>query len=174
MAHKAWQQGHFDGLCGIYSLLNSIDHLHGRFNEDDCSKLFEFLIKAGGDQFPAAVYNGLDFGPLCDIARQIPAYMAPRSVITLSTPYVGTDVDSADAFFDDLAGHITGRHAVAVIGLGAPWDHWTVVSEVLPKSIRFVDSYGIKRFNRTKFSLTAGDDVIKLDFRETLIIERKV
>lgn len=174
MAHKAWQQGHFDGLCGIYSLLNAVDHLHGRFSEDDCSKLFEFLIKAGGDLFPKAVYDGLDFEPLCGIARQLPAYLADHSEIVLATPYVASEApETAEAFFTDLAGHITGRRAVAVIGLGQPWDHWTVVSEVMPKSIRFVDSYGIKRFNRSVFSLVEGADVIEVDFRQTIIIERK-
>lgn len=169
---KAWQQGHFDGLCGIYSLINSAHVLSRGLTEEKCSELFKFLIQAGGDAFPKATYDGLDFDPLYALAEQMQRHFETTLPLRLTRPFLDREVVSPDAFFDALAGELVGRKAVAVIGLGAPWDHWTVVTRITPHEVRFADSYGIKRFNRSTFSLAEQEKRIKLDFRETIVIER--
>ena len=169
---KPWQQGHFDGLCGIYSLINSVHVLARGMNEERCTDLFQFLVEAGGDQFPKALYDGLDFEPLYDIAEKMRSHLADRVALSLDRPFDSHDVVSADQYLDLLARELSGRKAVAIIGLGQPWDHWTVVTKVMPHAVRFADSYGIKQFNRSIFSLVEDPKRIKIDFRETIVVAR--
>lgn len=176
MKHKPWQQGHFDGLCGIYSLLNSMMYLHpGHFNEDDCQGLFAHLIQTANKITPNVVCDGLDFEPLCDVAEALPAFLKThhKSKVTMFRPFVNEEMGSIEEFFDDLAFFTLAPQACVIIGLGQPWDHWTVVTKVTKKSVRFYDSYGIKRFDRSAFSLEEDPKLIKVDYRETILITRK-
>ena len=170
---KAWQQGRFDGLCGVYSLINAVNYLDGSFGEEDCGKLFEFIIKAGGTAFPSALYQGLGFMQLWGIAGAVRDHLAPQLTLQLSRPFYRAQEDTLDSYLDTVAGLITGKDAVAIVGLGKPWDHWTVIAEVDPRSVRFHDSYGIKRMKRSALSLTVGEDVTKVDYHQTIIVEKR-
>jgi hypothetical protein len=49
---------------------------------------------------------------------------------------------------------------VVIIGLNTPWDHWTVAHKVTPRAVAFFDSYGMRRYHFTSFTLDkakAGD-----------------
>lgn len=171
MIQKPWQQGHFDGLCGIYSLINAIDYLHHGFSEEDCSALFEHLVRSGGSYFPQALYDGFDFEPLCNVAEALPTFLKGRSTIRLLRPFVGEEFEHVDEFFCELRPYV-GPRSVAVIGLGEPWDHWTVVTKVDPSSFKLLDSFGLKRMPKFVFALEDRQGQIRLDYRETIVIER--
>src|ERR1700730_16358470 len=55
---KPDQQGKFDGLCAVYSILNSIKLLY-RFSEDDLDAMFRSLCESLPDKFPRALWDGL-------------------------------------------------------------------------------------------------------------------
>lgn len=171
MTHKPWQQGHFDGLCGLYSLINAIDYLHHGFSEEDCAALFEHLVRASPEHFPAALYDGFEFEPLCNVAEHLPAFLKGRSAVRLLRPFVHEEVQTVDEFFCELRRYV-GPRSVAVVGLGDPWDHWTVVTKVDRSSFRLHDSYGLKRMPKFVFALEDRQGQIRLDYRETIIIER--
>jgi hypothetical protein len=169
MKKKPWQQGHFDGFCGVYSLINAINYLQDDFSEDESQKLFEYLVRTIGPGFSAL--EGLDFDPLCDLAETVPGYLKGRPRLRLTRPFVGETFVDPDEYFDVLQSLLM-RNRIAIIGLGAPWDHWTVVTAISKKSARFFDSYGIIRMNRDAFSLEEHDDLTKLDTGETILLER--
>jgi hypothetical protein len=52
---KPDQQGKFDGLCGVYAILNSIKWLY-RIDEDDLDAMFQSLCESLPGQ---ALWNGL-------------------------------------------------------------------------------------------------------------------
>jgi len=168
---KAWQQGRFDGLCSIYSVINSVSYLDRTFSEDECSALFEFMIKAGGDLFPAAIYEGMLHSKLWGIAEQVQTHLAERVPLEFSRPFLRKQVDSVDEFCDILSKHLKSD-AVALVGLGSPWDHWTVITRVAPRSVMFHDSYGIKRMNKSSLSLENRPKTTRIDYHQTIIISR--
>lgn len=168
---KAWQQGRFDGLCGVYSLINAVDYLDRTFNEDDCGKLFEFLIKSAGTVFPPALYEGLAHEDLWCLGNQIHKHLGARMTLNLSRPYY-RHAATEDAFFESLREHFKSKRMVALVGLGAPWFHWTLIKGVTPKAVAFHDSYGIKTRRRSALAFAEGADVIKIDYHQTILIER--
>jgi hypothetical protein len=169
MRKKPWQQGHFDGLCGVYSLINTINYLYPDFTEDESQKLFEALLRRIGPGFVAV--DGLDFQPLFELAETVPNLLKGRSRLRLTRPFVRETFEDASEYFDVLRSLLTGSR-IAIVGLGAPWDHWTVITAISPKSVRFYDSYGINRMDRDTFSTEENEETTKLDTGETILIER--
>jgi hypothetical protein len=55
---KPDQQGKFDGLCGVYAILNSIKYLY-HISEDDLDAMFQILCQSIPEKFPQALWNGL-------------------------------------------------------------------------------------------------------------------
>jgi hypothetical protein len=163
-----WQQGHFDGFCGIYSLINSIDWLCEDFTEDDCSKLFQHLVKASVKHANAAL-DGLDFEPLCEVADTVPEFLGTRTPVEFHRPFARRSVGSMEEYFDRLATLLDDR-TVAIMGLGEPWDHWTVVTDISDHALKFRDSYGIKRRGRSAFALEEGASTTEVDYHETLLV----
>src|SRR4029450_7867902 len=43
---RPYRQGHLDGLCGIYALINALRLLCPKLDEDACERVFFALIKA--------------------------------------------------------------------------------------------------------------------------------
>ncbi|RYD63601.1 MAG: hypothetical protein EOP83_11820, partial [Verrucomicrobiaceae bacterium] len=168
MKNKPWQQGHFDGLCGIYSLINAMDYLHYGFSEDDCSTLFRYLVESAGTQFPAALFDGFDFEPLCNLAEFLPAHFKGRSKLRFLRPFVNETMEDVEQFFDEIRPFVH-ESSVAVLGLGDPWDHWTVCTKVDPSSFKLLDSYGLKRLPKFVFALENQKGQIRLDYRETIV-----
>ncbi|RYD62381.1 MAG: hypothetical protein EOP83_14740 [Verrucomicrobiaceae bacterium] len=169
MKKKPWQQGHFDGFCGVYSLINTVNYLYPDFSEDESQKLFEYLLRKVGPGFLAL--DGLDFEPLCDLAHTVPGYLKRTPRIRLTQPFVHDTFEDASEYFDVLQSLLTSSR-IAIVGLGAPWDHWTVITAISRQSVRFYDSYGITRMDRDTFSLEENEETTKLDTGETILIER--
>lgn len=169
---KAWQQGHFDGLCGVYSTINAVNYLDHTFGEDDCAAFFEFLIKAGGDLFPVALYEGLNFYPLVGIIEKAIKHLAPRMKIEMKLPFLQHEAATLDAYLGALRPMIDEPHSCCIVGLGEPWGHWTVIKQVLPKSVAFHDSYGIKRWPRTAMSLETGTEATQVCYHQSILLKR--
>jgi hypothetical protein len=76
-------------------------------------------------------------------------------------PFLRRPFSTVDSFWrcvgEQISAHVP---AVVIIGLNTPWDHWTVAHKVTPRAVAFFDSYGMRRYPFTSFTLDkakAGD-----------------
>ncbi len=78
-ARKPLQQGHLDGLCGVYAIINAIRYVCPRVSKNHAQCLFELLNRALAKQNPARakagsiVFSGLNrrqMWQLIEAARQ--------------------------------------------------------------------------------------------------------
>ena len=83
------QQGKFDGLCGVYAILNSIKWLY-RIDEDDLDAMFQSLCESLPGKFPQALWNGLGVPEI-----------GPPPAIWLNS----TDTMTFTGIFHSFAGH---------------------------------------------------------------------
>ena len=180
-ALKPEHQGHIDGMCAVYSVLNACKLLFDHSDKLD-AKLFKALCEAIPDLFPKIVYDGTEvagISRLLDAAKEWTAHIHKRELswsqpihrITITTvedyfAYVRSALDSGD-----------GERKVAIIGLGKPWDHWTVVRSVERRRAVFFDSWGFPSktdfdyFTFDKKKAGEGDDEqTLLVYHQTFII----
>jgi hypothetical protein len=63
-----------------------------------------------------------------------------------------------------------GRDVCAILGLGEPWNHWTVLTHIKNNRVNFLDSYGIKSRSISWFG--NGAKQTQLLTHETLLVQR--
>ena len=182
LARRPQQQGHIDGLCAIYAVLNSCKFLLGHTEEQD-EKLFRELCLAGRELFPEIVFKGAGVpdvrmflkaaqthvrivdGKILQ-AKGISSRMKFRSVLTFFK-HLRRELESARK----------GHRRVWIIGLNKPWDHWTVVRKVTDDEVWFYDSYGMRRFRLSSFTFDmrqAGDNKgqkIMIDQHQSFLVD---
>ena len=62
----------------------------------------------------------------------------------------------ADHYWARLDELLKPAGRVLLVGLKEPWEHWTVLTDVTPRTLRFLDSIAIKVARRADFSIGEG------------------
>jgi hypothetical protein len=158
--HKPDQQGKFDGLCGIYSVLNSVKWLY-RLREQQLDRLFHALCESIADKFPEALWEGLGVPEMQRLLRFAQTHLVEKhgtSDLTWHMPLMRAQFDSVETFWSSVRDQIAmGKGSVVIVGLNKPWDHWTVAREVTRESVAFFDSYDMRRYKFSSFTLDQAE-----------------
>ena len=160
---KPDQQGKFDGLCGLYAILNSIKWLY-HIDEDNLDAMFQSLCESLPGKFPQALWDGLGVPEIRRLLTFSSAYLAEQlgyDDLRWHLPFLRRKFASVDTFWRCVGEQIAANDpAVVIVGLNKPWDHWTVAHKVTARAVEFFDSYGMRRYPFTSFTLDkamAGD-----------------
>jgi hypothetical protein len=181
-------QGQIDGLCGLYAIINAFQCLFpGSFTDDDAWELMTILCASISRKFPAVIWKGAGVEDTIAMFKAAEKYAAAtrhlRGRITVTRPFANRKIDRAQDFWTEIgawldAGAKEETKRVALIGIGYPDNHWTVVTRKSERSVAFFDSWELKRLALRQF--TISDDVAKanggmhkIDTRQTFLVERK-
>jgi hypothetical protein len=178
---KPDQQGKFDGLCGVYAVLNSVKWLY-HMSEDDLDRMFQGLCESLSDNFPNALWDGLGVPEIKRLLDHSVSYLAKHHKhddLHWSLPFLRREFHSVSAFWRGVGEQISANvPTVVIIGLNKPWNHWTVAHEVTAHTAAFFDSYGMRRYPFTSFTLDkakAGDEPgqkIMIDVHQSFRVSR--
>lgn len=158
------EQGDIDGLCSIYATLNACKLLFGHDEKQD-EKLLETLCKGVGDLFPDIVFDGTGVPTMYRLFREADKWVRKKHKARLvwGAPLMRTKFRRPEDWFARLRGDLEAfdeGKAAWIVGLGKPWEHWTVVERVSGGTVWFYDSWGMKRYRFDSFTLDkkkAGD-----------------
>ncbi len=140
------RQGHIDGMCAIYAVLNACKLLFEHSEAQDL-RLFRELCRKNPQLFPRIVYAGTEVG---GVARLLAAakdwvWREHGRELRFTRPARSKRFDDPEAFFtflrDVVATKKTGEKTAAIIGIDHPWDHWTAVRSIGPRRVAFFDSW---------------------------------
>jgi len=131
---KPEHQGHIDGMCAVYSVLNARKLLFDHSEKLD-TQLFRSLCEAIPDLFPNIVYDGTEvagISRLLDAAKAWTNHMHKRELIWSQPTHRKrfATIDDYFAFVRSTLDPHDGNRKAAIVGLGKPWDHWTVLRTV--------------------------------------------
>lgn len=178
---KPDQQGKFDGLCGVYAILNSIKWLY-HIGEDDLDKMFQTLCETLPGKFPAALWAGLgvpEIRRLLDRSVTCLAEHHKHGDLQWHLPFLQRGFGSVVSFWRSVDEQLSAKvPTVVIIGLNNPWNHWTVAHKVTSRTVEFFDSYGMRRYPFTSFTLDkekAGDQPgqkIMIDVHQSFRLSR--
>ena len=145
------RQGDLDGLCGVYAVLNALQYLVPKAQEDDfLSKTFDALMGS-----VICIHNVRDGGEEPEIAA-VHAFVAKRAkrllkVDFLRVPHGGdrrrfdTPDQAMEAKFKE------GEKGVFVFGFEGRDSHFTVAQSVTPTRVMLFDSWEYGWFEREAF-----------------------
>jgi hypothetical protein len=163
---KPEMQGHIDGMCSVYAVLNACKLMFDHAEQSD-ERLFKFLCQSISDLFPEIIYDGTEVAGIKRLLDASIAWTAKthHREMTWSQPLKRQPMADVEEYFSYLRSQFAaspeGRTA-AIIGLGKPWGHWTVIRKVERDKAFFFDSWGFpksKSFDFFTFNKSlAGED----------------
>jgi hypothetical protein len=151
---KPFRQGDLDGLCGIYSVVNSVRALCPEIDNTAAEWLFSHLMHALPSMGAApeiAVTNGIERRHLARLIRCTIAYMTDEYEIGLTVSRLpkalrqSTDLQELWVWM----GERVSSTGVVILGLGGRHDHWTVAVDVTAQQIKLFDSGEVKVLKRS-------------------------
>lgn len=148
MADEPFRQGHLDGLCGLYAIVNALDLLRDgglTHSEDEAHRIMRALVDAVPEHFPRAIWDGTKVRHIRRMlaAANLFARKRYKFGIDWSEPFLRRDFDTPTQYHAALRAELDGGH-LAIIGLAPPWDHWTLVRAASDEGLDCVDSIELK------------------------------
>lgn len=169
-------QGKFDGLCGMYAIVNAYEICdYGGI----CEELFQ--VACGGlahRRWPTVLWEGTTFGDMTRMIHACQSYIKRSydSAIMVSYPFWRDEPRTNADFWDVFDGKFQSRSArCAIVGLTAPSHHWVVISRDTERRVWFTDSgEGGREYRKNLASLHAGERRLlntqwRLDRRELIV-----
>lgn len=149
-----YDQGDLDGLCGIYAVVNALNHLLQNRSESALSEsLFEAVLRAiPRRMYPEVLFEGLDVEDLQKIARAAVRHLDQEwnIQVEVTRPFLRRRFKDQLSFLDELETVVGERPCSTVIGID--WNgvegHWTVLKEIRSDEMRLIDSAGTKVLKR--------------------------
>lgn len=170
---RAIQQGTFDGLCGVYAIINALDPVGLTGPRTNLHRnLFRSIIKALPPKALAhAVVRGLETEQLISASRQGLRWLRHSHDIDVRVSrWRHRPTDKAE-FIRDLS-TLSGQpeHAVILCFAKPGLQHWSVVAKIDHRAIHLRDSGSLTRLDIDRFELGRGR--YRLIVEDTVIVRR--
>jgi hypothetical protein len=152
-------QGELDGLCGLYSIINSLiwglyslqiagyrpRHRSRPLAEREIEALFLSLITRLNRQHGiSSVVAGIHALELARLLRHSATWLSAKRDLrlTFTRPFYRRRRATIGQVCQVLSNHLAGPGSAAIIGLEWPWRHWTVAVGVTATRLALLDSSG--------------------------------
>lgn len=177
---KPYKQGLLDGMCGFYSVINAIHFLKSGITTSKAEKLLKNLIQTKPYSFHNLYCDGTYYENVTHMIKHVCNNVRGYKDFSYTTPFEDDVFDSAYEYTACLNEHVDGKNSVAIVSVGYPWYHWTVISKVDTKEekIHLFDSYFNLEDKGSKLSIK--DLALKKELKkyeifthETIIITKK-
>ena len=168
---QSFKQGVFDGLCGYYSIINAIHYIKS-LRTKRAEKLLLTLVNHKPRLFNHRYTEGTYFD---DVISLINIIKKEKGLTRLqyNTPFEDDYFDCIEEYVACLNEQLNGLGKIAIISIGSPWHHWTVVPKVdLNKErIEIFDSfYDRKYLSFDELALKRKRDKLEINTDETIIL----
>ena len=171
---QAYAQGGLDGLCGVYATVNAVQHLRGKaLSEEPAIELFKHLVGAISKKFPDVLWEGTGMPEVRAILDRADAWARKHYGFGLerSEPLLRQAPKRDDLYWERLGELLDTPDRVLIVGLKEPWEHWSVLTNVTPRTLKFSDSLSIKIARRGDFSIRKGA-TYQIDPHQVFLLRR--
>jgi hypothetical protein len=180
---EPFRQGHLDGLCGLYSIVNALDLMRDgglTHSEDEAHRIMRALVDAVPERFPRAIWDGTKVQHIRRMLVAADAFARKRYKFGLdwNEPFLRRDFDTPAQYLAALREELVGGH-LAIIGLAPPWDHWTLVQKARSDGLDCVDSIELKHLDLAELHIrkrakdkSPEDAEFVLDIHQVFVLRR--
>lgn len=150
------KQGSLDGLCGIYTVLNSLEGMFGselrpKLIKTSFSKICRFLL--AHERLHDALISGMSTKVYKRVIGEACQHFASQNLyFSFERGFKDNKVEASN-FWKTLENHLS-RHGPGsiIIGLSGKHDHWTSLKTIDDKRLMFLDSSGLKYLDKSRCS----------------------
>lgn len=156
-----FKQGRFDGLCGLYSIINSIKAIT-QLRENIFQDIFKICIRRIHMRWNLyrVIIDGMTISQLENLLKLCTKYISKNTRYNLYYEYITEEKVRKDGLLNIINKELESYDNVAIIiGISsADFSHWTTIVTSFNKVIKFYDSYDLKQINIS--NITAGVTVL--------------
>ncbi len=135
------KQGHLDGLCGVYSIINSFKQVLGKsLKEEDVQLLFEACCRSVS-AWPATLWEGLEFDELKELIERAKISEPDLfKVVKVTFPFANSTPPTSEAFWSKFHALFEKYpESCAIVGMTHPHFHWVAVTRKSQKQLDIHD-----------------------------------
>lgn len=160
MKPDAKRQGHLDGLCGIYAIINAFRVVTGKAtNDKDVSSLFETCCRSVS-AWPSTLWEGMDFEAMEDVIARAKIYEHDLfKNLRITYPFKESTPKTSELYWARFSEIFESfPNGCAIIGRTHPDMHWVAVTVKSEKQLNIHDSspFGSTRVKNIS-QIHAGD-----------------
>lgn len=177
---KPYKQGLLDGMCGFYSVINAIHYLKPNLSLKKAEKLLKSMILTKPYSFHSLYCDGTYYENVLHIIKHTFNNVHGYKEFSYSTPFEDDTFEDVYEYTACLNEVVDGKKSVAIVSVGHPWYHWTVINkiDVRNEKIQLFDSYfapkdAICKFPMKDFRVKKTEGKYELCTYETIVIARK-
>ena len=150
---EPYKQGKLDGLCGVYSIINSARIIH-ELTLAESEELFNEIISYLDctKNLSKILTEGLNINVIGEVFNNVSELNINRKM-----PFSGQKEAGLPEFWSSMLNFLSRTNRVVLLALGGFHDHWSVIKDMSDKRINFFDSDGIKFLNREHCTTQAPD-----------------
>ena len=154
--NKPFQQGHLDGLCGVYALVNAV-HLLCGLTHEQAQALFLACLSTLDQRGSLARHcvAGLSIHDMTLILKRVICNGYP---IVRSKPFHRQPHVDEHLFLQAITEFLEHPHTVVLTSIGGLHDHWTLFSRITPHTIQLYDSGGLNYLLTRSCSCGSGNN----------------
>lgn len=167
------RQGDFDGLCGLYALINALDLVGCKRGRSPIHrKIFVELAEAlPTRKLRGAIDDGLHGRDLVEAAAlAFPAFKKLLGgSVSVIRPFRKARFKTNEEFVEAVADIMASGRSALILNVSTPaYDHWTVAASITPEAITLRDSGALKELRLARYTVRRGDYRIRP--KETLLV----
>lgn len=168
---NAYKQGEFDGLCGLYSLLNAAGILlpetpYG-LHELYFSRLISHMARS---MSPNTIVKGMGPRQMWSLVLRMRTLIRSKQARELMVEWAKAE-NAMEAW--ELLRDNVSRDSVAIVGLSGAIEHWTVVTDINRRYARFLDSGSLTGISLDRVrQRKRGRGDIEIDANAIFVISR--
>lgn len=153
MKPKPYQQGALDGLCGVYTLINTLHYLEGPLDDMEAEILFDQLVSQL-DRFEGAARHAVE-GMGVETVASLLQFVASAYGLRIQRPFYHYKTLTLDDYWRSLQRFLATTEGAVVLCLEGRYDHWTVVRAITKHHLLLFDSDGCQRLARQHCTIRA-------------------
>jgi hypothetical protein len=147
---KPYYQGGLDGMCAVYSIVNSTKIISNTTDEQ-CRELFKGIISFLDQKHNLS--NLLVDGMYISIIGSIFSEVVKDLIHNRSMPFLRVNGLTLDTFWIEMMNFLSEPKRVILLGLEGCTDHWTLVESMTDKQMNLFDSSRMKKLYRSRCSI---------------------
>lgn len=170
------RQGTFDGLCGVYSIINALDlaGLKGRRSDLHTDLFVQLTHGLGAAALLSAMHDGLEARDLIRAAKPAFAWLAAEYGVelTIAQPHQHSHFTTGRQFVGWVREQLRVADTAVILHVDMPGRaHWTVARAISGRRVLLRDSGGMTELPALHPSLRRGP--CRLTPSETLVVQRR-
>jgi hypothetical protein len=146
-----------DSLCGIYSIINAYQYLNDA-SPEECQLLFDDIIKylSKKRMLKDAILSGVWKKNISMIMRDVLGDRIKNKTLI----WAGQPNPTTRVYWNSVVEFLEVPKSCVIIGIGGKYDHFTVGISATQKTIKLLDSDGLKFLRYKECSTDLGKDIV--------------